>query len=69
MGLSWWKTSGSGEQDLVAGNQEERGKGQSRLQRRISWLRTEGVLSNCEVAAAGWGAVVSSRLLFGEAGG
>lgn len=32
------------------------GEGQSYLQRGISWLRTEGILSNWEVAAAGRGA-------------
>lgn len=50
---------------LGTGNQEERGKGQSSLQRRICWpgQRTEGVLSNREVAAAGCGAAQHSSPL------
>lgn len=73
-GLSWLEehwARGTLVEGLGAGNQEERGKGQSSVQRRIGWRRTEGVLSNQEVAAAGRGAAqfASSKLLSGEAGG
>lgn len=58
-GLCWLEehwVRGPSVEGLGAGNQEERGQGQSSVQRRICRPRTEGVLSNPELAAAGRGA-------------